>query len=75
MCFIFSLLPATVFTVLGYFVLYCATRSQGGVSTFGKVLAVWVFILAVFFPLMGTYVSIAGVCPMEALFQETLRQE
>lgn len=74
MCFIFSLLPATVFTVLGYIVLYCATRSEGGVSTFGRVLAVWVFIIAVFFPLLGTYVSMAGVCPVQALFQEIHRQ-
>ncbi len=70
MCFMFSFLPATVLTVLGYLVLYCATRSEGGVSAFGKVLAVWVFILAVFFPLMGALVSITGGCPIEALFQQ-----
>ena len=70
MCFIFSFMPATVFTVLGYLVLYCATQSEGRVCTFGKVLAVWVFIIALFFPLMGAYVSITGGCPIEALFQQ-----
>ena len=70
MCFIFSFLPATVFIALGYLVLYCATRSEGGFSAFGKVLAVWVFILAVFFPLMGAYVSITVGCPIETLFQQ-----
>jgi hypothetical protein len=70
MCFIFSLLPATVYTVIGYFVLYCAKRSEGGFSTFGKVLAVWIFIIAVFFPLLGAYVSMSGGCPIESLLQE-----
>lgn len=69
MCLILSLLPATVFTVLGFIVLYCATQSEGRMSTFGRFLATWVFVVAAFFPLMGAYVTIAGVCPIEALLQ------
>jgi hypothetical protein len=64
-CFLFSLFPATVLTVFGYLVLYCATKSEGGVSTFGRILAAWVFVLAAIPPLAGAYVSIAGLCPVE----------
>jgi hypothetical protein len=64
MCFVFSLFPATMLTVLGYIVLYCSTKADGSVKTFGKILAIWVFILAVLPPLIGAYVSIAGICPI-----------
>ena len=74
MFFFFSLLPATIFAVLGYIVLYCALRSTGGVSTFGKGLAVWAFALAILFPLTGAYFSIAGISPFEEHFQEMQRQ-
>ncbi len=75
MYFIFSLLPATVFAVLGYLVLYCTTRSEGGVRAFGQVLTVWVFIIALLFLLTGAYISIAGFSPLEAHFQEMHGQE
>lgn len=65
MYFIFSLLPATLFAVLGYLVLYCALRSVGGVSAFGKGLAVWLFILALLFPLSGAYFTMSGFSPSE----------
>lgn len=64
MCFLFSLFPATVLTILGYLVLYCATKSEGGMRVFGRILAAWVFVLAVIPPLAGAYVSIAGLCPI-----------
>lgn len=69
MCFVFSLLPATVFTVLGFIVLYCATRSEGRVSTFGKILATWVFVVATLFLLTGAIVTISGNCPIGTLMQ------
>ena len=69
MCFAFSFLPATVFTVLGYIVLYCAIRSEGGVAVFGRILAVWAFIVAAGFPLMGAFITFSGACPIEALIQ------
>jgi hypothetical protein len=50
MCFIFSLIPATIFTVIGYFVLFSSTKTEGAVQKFGQVLAIWVFIVALFFP-------------------------
>lgn len=75
MSFIFSLLPATLLAILGYIVLYCATRSEGGVGIFGRVLAVWVFVLALLFPLTGAYMSITGFHPLERHFQEMHRQQ
>ncbi len=69
MCFFFSLVPATVFMVFGYFVLFSSTKAEGGVSTCGRVLAIWVFVVALFFPICGAYVSLAGLCPIDTLMQ------
>ena len=52
---------ATLALVLGYFILFSSTKAQGGVKTFGQVLAVWVLILAAFLPLAGAYATYAGV--------------
>ncbi len=69
MCFFFSFLPATIWVVVGYFILFSSTKTQGGVQMFGRVLAIWVFVIAAFFPVMGAYVTFAGLCPIEAMFQ------
>jgi hypothetical protein len=70
MCFFFSLIPATLWAVLGYFVLFSCTKTQGTVQRFGYILACWVFIIAACFPLMGAYVSLAGLCPsIETMIQ------
>jgi hypothetical protein len=69
MCFIFSLIPATIFTVIGYFVLFSSTKTEGGVQKFGQILAIWVLIVALFFPIMGLYVTLSGLCPIGELMQ------
>ncbi len=69
MCFIFSLIPATIFAVIGYFVLFSSTKAEGAVQKFGQILAIWVFIVALFFPIMGLYVTLSGLCPIEELMQ------
>lgn len=69
MCFFFSFLPATIWVVLGYFILFSSTKSQGAIQMFGRVLAIWVFVMAAFFPVMGAYVTFAGLCPIEAMMQ------
>lgn len=61
MYFFFSLIPATLVVVLGYFILFASTKAQGGVKTFGQILAVWVLVLAAFLPLAGAYATYAGV--------------
>jgi hypothetical protein len=69
MCFFFSLVPGTIWVVLGYFILFSSTKTQGAVKMFGHILAVWVFILAALFPVMGAYVTLAGLCPIETMMQ------
>jgi hypothetical protein len=69
MCFFLSLIPATIWVVLGYFVLFSSRKSQGAVQMFGQILAIWVFIVAAFFPAMGAYVSLAGLCPIQDMIQ------
>jgi hypothetical protein len=70
MCFLCSLIPATVFGVLGYFVLFVSAGAEGTMQTFGQVLAIWVFIVALCFPICGAYVTLSGRCPMEKMMQQ-----
>ena len=70
MCFLFSLIPATIWVVIGYFVLFSSTKVEGAVQQFGRGLAIWVFIVALVFPTMGAYVTIAGLCPMEKMMEQ-----
>ena len=61
MYFFVSLIPATLVAALGYFILFSSTKTQGGVQTFGQILAVWVLVLAALVPLAGAYATFAGV--------------
>ena len=63
MCFFISLIPATIWVVLGYFILFSSNKTVGAVQPFGQILAIWVFIVAAFFAVMGAYVTFAGLCP------------
>ena len=69
MCFFFSLLPATIWAVIGYFVLFASTKTQGGIRTFGRVLSIWIFAIAVFIPIGGAYVTLTDLCPIEAMVE------
>jgi hypothetical protein len=69
MCFFFSLIPATISVVLGYFILFSSIKTQGPVQRFGQILAIWVFIIAALFPIIGAYVAIAGLCPIGTMIQ------
>jgi hypothetical protein len=70
MCFVFSLIPATFLVVIGYFVLFSSRKAEGGIRKFGQVLAIWIFIIALFPPIVGAWVTISGQCPMEQMMQE-----
>lgn len=65
MCFFFSLFPATMLTVIGYFVLFSSTKTEGKVKAFGQILSIWIFIVATFPLIMGMYVTLSGLCPIE----------
>ena len=69
MCFFASLIPATFFVTLGYFVLYASARSEGGIRTFGRILAVWIFLIALLPPIGGAVVTFSGECPMQKMFE------
>ena len=69
MCFFLSLIPATMFVVIGYFVLYTSARADGHIGTFGRVLAVWIFVIATFPPMAGAYVTLSGYCPITQFVQ------
>ena len=70
MCFIFSFIPATILAILGYFVLFSSSRTEGLVQKFGQLLGIWVLIVALFFPIIGAYVTLAGLCPMDQMMQQ-----
>jgi predicted acyltransferase len=70
MCFFFSLIPGTVWVVIGYFVLFTSTRADGGLRKFGQVLAIWAFVIAALFPIAGAYVTLAELCPMEGMMEQ-----
>jgi hypothetical protein len=69
MCFFISLLPATIWAVIGYFVLFASTRAEGRVQTLGHWLAIWIFFIAVFIPFVAAYITLAGFCPIAAMMQ------
>ena len=72
MCFFISLIPATIWVVLGYFILFSSNKTVGAVQLFGQILAIWVFIIAALFPVTGAYVTLAGLCPDVATMMRTM---
>ena len=69
-CFFFSLIPATMVAVIGYLVLFSTTKVEGIIQKFGKILAIWLFVIASFFPMMGVYVAISGPCPLIEMMEQ-----
>jgi hypothetical protein len=67
MIYFLALLPATVLTIAGYFVLYLSSRSEGGLRTFGRYLGFWAFTLAALL-ILGAVFAAAHArhdhCPM-----------
>lgn len=62
-----SVIPATLWVVLGFFILYTSTKAQGQLQTFGRILAIVVFVIGASFPMLGAYATFAGLAPMEAM--------
>lgn len=69
MFFFLSLIPATLALVLGYFILFSSTKTQGTVKTFGRILAVWVFVLAALLPVAGGYATYADLPSLGSMMQ------
>lgn len=71
MCFFVSFVPATFWAIVGYFILFSSGKAEGKVKTLGQALAVWTFVLAVMIPIAAAYVTIAGLCPIDAILEAT----
>jgi hypothetical protein len=69
MCLFFSFLPATVWLVIAFFVLFASSKAVGSLRMFGRVLGMWALVIAVFFPIMGAYMTLSGACPMGAMME------
>lgn len=69
MCFFVSFLPATIWLVIGYFVLFSSARAEGSLRTFGRILAIWIFVIAALFPIAGAYVVLADLCPIDEMLK------
>ena len=72
MCFFFSFIPATVFATWGYVVWFAAGFATGNRQRWGNYLAVWLLVLAVGFIACGTFVTVAGLCPMQSMMSEMM---
>ena len=68
--FFLSLIPATFFLTIGYFVLFASSKAQGGIKAFGLILTIWIFVIALFPPIAGAYVTLSGQCPVEQMMKE-----
>ena len=69
MCFIFSLIPATFYVVIGYLVLFASSKAEGGIKKFGQILSAWIFILALLIPIGGAFITLSGICPLAEMMQ------
>lgn len=76
MLFFLSLLPATIAVVIGYFVLFSSTRSEGGIKRFGQFLSIWMFFLAGVVILGGLIAPVIGFRgPMSGMMEHMQRME
>ncbi len=69
MCLIISLIPATFWVILGYFVLFSASKADSnGIRVFGQILAIWLFVIAAAIVIGAGYVTVAGLCRFGDMF-------
>jgi hypothetical protein len=57
MIFLLALIPATMLTVAGYFVLFLSHRSEGSLRSFGRYLGIWALALAALVVLGGMFAA------------------
>jgi len=69
MCFFFSIFPATFWAVIGYFVLFSSARADGSIMSFGRGLAIWVFVLSGLIVLGGAFITLSGWCRIGDMMQ------
>ena len=62
-----SVIPATLWVVLGFFVLYTSSKAEGQLQAFGRILAMVVFVIGASFQLLGAYATFTGFAGMESM--------
>ena len=73
MCLICSLIPSSIFTTIGYFVLLTAeAQDSPGMNLFGVLLAIVLFVIALGFIICGLYMTLSGKCPMKRFFESKM---
>src|SRR5271169_4929323 len=60
MIYFLALIPATMLTVVGYFVLFLSNRSEGAFRSFGRYLGFWAFTLAALVVLGAIFAAAHG---------------
>jgi hypothetical protein len=73
MCFFISLIPATFWVILGYFVLFSSAEADGRIRIFGQILATWIFVNAAGIITVAAYITVAGLCPIEDMLSAVRR--
>ena len=76
MLLLVTLIPATALVVVGFFVLYASTRTEGGLRSFGRYLAIWLLFLAGVTVLGGVLAPAIGIRgPMDSMEEHMQRME
>jgi hypothetical protein len=60
MIYFLALIPATMLTIAGYFVIYLSLRSEGALRAFGRYLSFWAFTLAALVILAAVFAAAHG---------------
>ena len=69
MIYFLALIPATILTIAGYFVIYVSNRSQGAFATFGRYLGFWAFTLAALIILGAIFAAAQGGARRAMMFR------
>ena len=70
MFFYFSIIPATVWVIIGFFLLLASIKAKGGLRTLGRVLAIWSFVIAALFPLSHAFDNFLWQSPMGVVMEQ-----
>ena len=64
MCAFMCVIPATIFLTISFFVLLGSEKTEStGLKTFGKVVTVLLWCIAVLVIICGIYMGVSGKCP------------
>ncbi len=50
--------------------MFLSLKADGAIKKLGQILAIWAFVIAVMLPIAGAYMTLAGLCPIDMMFQQ-----